>query len=58
VTPLTDLLQKKERGDKLSRWFNLSFWGGEKGCIQTWMVDQDTTGGLERREEETRDPAA
>jgi hypothetical protein len=51
VTPLTDFLQKAERGDKLSMWFNLSFWRRRKGVYSDGLVDKDTTGGVERREE-------
>jgi hypothetical protein len=51
VTPLTDLLQKTGRGDKLSIWFSLSFWRRGKGAYRDGLVDTDTTGGIERREQ-------
>jgi hypothetical protein len=58
VTPLTDLLQKAQKGDKLNRWFNLSLGRRRKGAYRDGMVDKDTAGGIERREEETRGIAA
>ncbi len=59
MTPLTDLLQKAPKGgDKLSEWFNLSLGRGRKGVYRHGMVDKNTAGGVERREEEMRDSAA
>jgi len=51
VTPLTDLLQKGGRGDKLRMRFSLSYWRRRKGANRDGLVDQDTTGGVERREQ-------
>jgi hypothetical protein len=51
VTSLTDLLQKVGKGDKLSMWFSLSFWRRRKGAYRDGLVDKDTTGGVERREQ-------
>jgi hypothetical protein len=39
-------------------WFKLLLWRGRKGVYSDGWVDTDTTGGVEGREQETRDTAA
>jgi hypothetical protein len=52
VTPLTDFLQKTERGEKLSVWFNnLSFWRRKKAVSSDGLVEKDKTGGVGRGEQ-------